>query len=516
MAAYLSPIGNEPQIDSNGDPLVGGKIYTYIATTTTPTDTYTSNTGGTSQANPIILNARGCPANPIWLAAGQSYKFIITDADDVPLPPTLDGITGINDPAFASTSSQWIALGVTPTYLTATTFSLAGDQTTTLQTNRRIQTNNSGGFVHSTVVSSSYSAGSGLTTVTISNDSGSLDAGLASVNYGILSATNPSMPIHVPAANWLHNVDGAITQRSLGSTADDVYAFDRWYALTQTGTVTTSQLTNPEDGARAGMRITQSQAVAQRFGHAQIMEGRDVSQLRGSQVTFGGRYRLSTTSNLRMALLAWTGTEDSVTSDVVNDWTSSTYTAGGFFNSTTLTVVAVTSTALTAATVGNAFVTGTVPSTATNLIVVYWTESTAAQNVTLDAWNQRLVEGTVLAPYIRRTFHQERQICQRFMPSTSSDSGDVGSGVISSTSAAVIDYWFEVEPRIAPTGVTWGGGASLTTGTVTSAVTAIAFSVAGKRSCRMTVTGTGTPYTANHAAILVLSSATLLFTGADL
>jgi hypothetical protein len=127
-----------------------------------------------------------------------------------------------------------------------------------------------------------------------------------------------------------------------------------------------------------------------------------------------------------------------------------------------------------------------------------------------------LVEGTVLSPYIRRSVHEERQLCQRFLPSIVGDVGDVGSGVISTTSAAVIDYWFEVEPRIAPTGVVSGGTASLTTGTVSSTVTAITFSLAGKRSCRITVTGTGTPYTANHAAILVMNTGNLLFTGADL
>ena len=66
MAYFLSPIGNEPQVDANGNPVSGGKILTYLAGTTTAAATYTSITGATPQANPIILNSLGLPASPIW------------------------------------------------------------------------------------------------------------------------------------------------------------------------------------------------------------------------------------------------------------------------------------------------------------------------------------------------------------------------------------------------------------------------------------------------------------------
>jgi hypothetical protein len=66
--------------DINGEPLVGGKVYTYEAGTTTPLVTYTDNTGASANPNPIILNARG--EAPIWLGSGV-YKFKLTDANDV-------------------------------------------------------------------------------------------------------------------------------------------------------------------------------------------------------------------------------------------------------------------------------------------------------------------------------------------------------------------------------------------------------------------------------------------------
>jgi hypothetical protein len=66
--------------DINGEPLVGGKVYTYEAGTTTPLVTYTDNTGTSANPNPVILNARGEAA--IWLGSGI-YKFKLTDVNEV-------------------------------------------------------------------------------------------------------------------------------------------------------------------------------------------------------------------------------------------------------------------------------------------------------------------------------------------------------------------------------------------------------------------------------------------------
>ena len=82
----------------SGDPLSGGKLFTYAAGTTTPLTTYTSSSGSTPNTNPIILNAAGrlSGSNEIWLTGGQSYKFVLTNANDV-LIGTYDNIDGAND-----------------------------------------------------------------------------------------------------------------------------------------------------------------------------------------------------------------------------------------------------------------------------------------------------------------------------------------------------------------------------------------------------------------------------------
>lgn len=63
-----------------GVPLVGGKLYTYAAGTTTPLATYTSQSGVTANTNPIILDSRG-EAN-VWLSSA-AYKLKLTTPADV-------------------------------------------------------------------------------------------------------------------------------------------------------------------------------------------------------------------------------------------------------------------------------------------------------------------------------------------------------------------------------------------------------------------------------------------------
>jgi len=97
MAVNLSPIGGVAGqfFDNNGDPLVGGKLYTYSAGTTTPQVTYTSATGVTPNSNPIILNAGGRVPSEIWLTDGLQYKFVLYSSTDQ-LIGSWDNIVGIN------------------------------------------------------------------------------------------------------------------------------------------------------------------------------------------------------------------------------------------------------------------------------------------------------------------------------------------------------------------------------------------------------------------------------------
>lgn len=79
QTAPLAPI-NFPlfrAFDSNGKPLVGGKLFTYAAGTTTPQLTYTDASGVTPNPNPVILDATGSAR--VFLS-GATYKFVLQNS----------------------------------------------------------------------------------------------------------------------------------------------------------------------------------------------------------------------------------------------------------------------------------------------------------------------------------------------------------------------------------------------------------------------------------------------------
>lgn len=220
--------------------------------------------------------------------------------------------------------------------------------------------------------------------------------------------------------NLIINGDMAVSQRNgttNTSTADDVYALDQWYALTQSAAIQVQQQSDQESGTPFNSRLTQNQATAQRMGYAQIIEGKNCKYLRGQTVTLSFRLRCSASQAIRYAILEWTGTEDSVTSDVVNSWTNTTYTTGNFFISTTTTIPTngVTSITPSANTWTDATaLTVTLGTSFNNLTVFVWTEGTAAQNVTLDVSRVQLEPGSTATAFEYLPIDVQLERCQRY------------------------------------------------------------------------------------------------------
>ena len=79
--ASLSPPPKLQFFGTDGLPLVGGKLYTYAAGTTTPIATYTDNTQANQNTNPVILDSAGQAS--VWLTDTTTYKYVLTDANDV-------------------------------------------------------------------------------------------------------------------------------------------------------------------------------------------------------------------------------------------------------------------------------------------------------------------------------------------------------------------------------------------------------------------------------------------------
>jgi hypothetical protein len=136
--ASLSPAPKLQFFGSDGLPLVGGKLYTYEAGTTTPLATYTDYTGTTQNTNPVILDSYG-QAN-VWIPDTINYKYVLKTSADVTLytvdyvsvpltansfasPPaigssvpnagTFTTLTAIGQVTFASTGAAVINVGTT-------------------------------------------------------------------------------------------------------------------------------------------------------------------------------------------------------------------------------------------------------------------------------------------------------------------------------------------------------------------------------------------------------------------
>jgi len=87
MALYpggLIPWIEQRFLDVDGNPLSGGFVYSYVAGTDTPQDTFTSADLDplSINLNPIQLDSNGRPPTDIFLSP-VGYKFVVTDVDAV-------------------------------------------------------------------------------------------------------------------------------------------------------------------------------------------------------------------------------------------------------------------------------------------------------------------------------------------------------------------------------------------------------------------------------------------------
>lgn len=258
--------------------------------------------------------------------------------------------------------------------------------------------------------------------------------------------------------NLLINGDFRVDQRGEGintARADDTYCLDRWYVLTQSASINVAQQSDQTHGIPYNLSGTQNQVVAQRFGFAQIVEAKDCKYLRGAEITLSGRIRTSSAQDIRYAILEWTGAADAVTSDVINDWSSSGYGAGNFFLGANLTVAAVGSILPVAGAWTDLMpLTATVGASMNNLIALIWTQGAAAQNVTVDLARIKLEAGPEATAFVSRPFGEELALCQRYFEVVSSAASPLATFSVAqcaSTSRAVVYVPMLVRKRTVPT-----------------------------------------------------------------
>lgn len=199
--AKLAPYGPFRAFDNNGDPLVGGKLYTYEAGTLTPKATFTTADGDIQNANPVILDLNGY-AN-VWLDDG-SYKFILTTSADATLW-TIDDVQGDTSASFGSqVVTQATNLAITNVFGQAI-INATATQTHSLPPAASVGS----GFYY--VVNNTSSSG----TVTVDPDGSETINGAA--NYAFTAGT--SGLVYTDGSNWFTSFDKALTAANLSAKA---------------------------------------------------------------------------------------------------------------------------------------------------------------------------------------------------------------------------------------------------------------------------------------------------------
>jgi hypothetical protein len=85
---------------------------------------------------------------------------------------------------------EWLNLGDTPTYASATQFTVPTNRTSAYTVGRRMRAKVTAGTIYGTITESAFAS---VTTVTVQWDAGSLDGGLSEVDVGISNPAYPSI-----------------------------------------------------------------------------------------------------------------------------------------------------------------------------------------------------------------------------------------------------------------------------------------------------------------------------------
>jgi hypothetical protein len=224
--------------------------------------------------------------------------------------------------------------------------------------------------------------------------------------------------------NALINGDFRVSQR-FGTTAttvaDGAYGLDRWVVLgSGTGGVGSSgQNVGVVQALASGfysvnaMQLTGTTSDL-KFGCVQIIENKNISDIRSGTVTVSFKGRVSAdVTDVRCAVLGWSGSTDAVTRDVVSTsgtpWLSSPPTLAADWSYLNTPENLNLTTNLESYSV-NANVTGNPE----NLAVFIWVNSTSHLSGNIELIDVQLESGAIATPFERKTFQEQLADCQRY------------------------------------------------------------------------------------------------------
>ena len=271
--------------------------------------------------------------------------------------------------------------------------------------------------------------------------------------------------------NRLINGDFDIAQRGTSFTStssannDDTYTLDRWYILSDgNDAIDVTQTTTVPTGAQNSIGLD-VETINKKFGIAQIIEASNCFDVIGGNVTLSFQAKVSSVTkldNIKCAIVAWSGTADTVTSDIISAWgaegTNPTLIANATYENTPANLNVTTSFA-------SYSVTANIDTASTkNIIVFIWSDVT---DTTLGDFlyitNVQLESGSTATSFDYRPYGTELALCQRYFISTrtSSQNGAMQiTGQAVNTSRIVFSgIQFPVVMRNSPTVVVYSAAA---------------------------------------------------------
>lgn len=186
-------------------------------------------------------------------------------------------------------ASEWLDFGHTPTFVSATAFTVTGDQTDTYQAGRRVRITDAS-TLYGTITATAYVT---ITTVAVVLDSGDITASISAIAVGASAVTSPAL-----AAGSVKNFPRALYYADTG--AADAYVITPIPAVSAltTGDTFSFKATNACTGAST-LAIGSATAVAMKksAGNADLAAGDIIADQMVTVVYDGGTLQI--TSDLR-------------------------------------------------------------------------------------------------------------------------------------------------------------------------------------------------------------------------
>ena len=245
---------------------------------------------------------------------------------------------------------------------------------------------------------------------------------------------------------------------------DDTYVLDRFYILSDgNDIIDVTQTTTVPTGAKFSIGLD-VETVNKKFGIAQIIENANCFDAIGGNVTLSFQAKVSSTTkldNVKCAIVAWSGTADTVTSDIISAWnvegTNPTLIANATYENTPANLNVTTSFATYS-------VTANVDTASTsNIIVFIWSDVT---DTTLGDFlyitGIQLEKGSTATSFDYRPYGTELALCQRYYYRVKStgNSEIISQSYNDSTSVARGVIFFPVSMRTTVTALEQSGTAA--------------------------------------------------------